>query len=141
MRQQVEESTGHGLGAPAGRPIRLTRPRGMKVLNSALPEALGHGHNHIGTEHLLLAQFHDDGPAARALARLGASESEVRAAITAELAESGLAPGETEATRGTRVRKDPTRQEETERLRREVDRLRERPAARHRVGQSNQTST
>ena len=112
------------------------------MLNSALPEALGHGHNHMGTEHLLLAQFHDDGPAFRALARLGASESEVRAAITAELAESGLAPGETEATRGTRVRKDPTRQEETERLRREVDRLRERPCSTaSSPAKSNQTST
>jgi len=43
----------------------------------------------MGTGHMLLAQFHDDGPAAQALARLGADESNVRTAIAAVLAESG----------------------------------------------------
>jgi hypothetical protein len=38
---------------------------------------------------MLLAQFHDDGPAVQALARLGAGESEVRAAVAAVLAEAG----------------------------------------------------
>lgn len=124
LRQQVEESAGHGPGAPAGRPIRPSRPRGIKVLDSALPEALGRGHNYIGTEHLLLAQFHDDGPAAQALARLGASEGEVRAAITAVLAERRPPGGGTETPRRVRVRKDATG-DEAERLRREAARLRE----------------
>ena len=44
----------------------------------------------MGTGDLLLAQFHDDGPAAQALVRLGAGEREVRAAVTALLAETNL---------------------------------------------------
>jgi hypothetical protein len=93
LRQQVEESIGRGQGAPAG-PIRPSRPRGQKVLNAALPEALVHDTTDMGTGHLLLAQFHDDGAAAQALARLGAGESEVRRTVTAVLAEAGRSPGE-----------------------------------------------
>lgn len=44
-------------------------------------------------EHLLLSQFHD-GPAARALVRLGAGESQVRDAITAVLEAAGPTPRE-----------------------------------------------
>ena len=69
-----------GREAPAGRP---SWPRGQKVLNSALPEALAHGTTDIRTEHILLAQFHDDGPASQALARLGATEERVRDSVTA----------------------------------------------------------
>lgn len=125
LRDRLEEGAGHGPGAPAGQPIRPSRPRGKKVLESALPEALGHGHNYIGTEHLLLAQFHDDGPAARTLAALGASEGEVRAAIAAELSGSALAPGKAEAASRSRPRWIPGRTAEAERLGREIDRLRE----------------
>ena len=82
LRQQVEEIIGHGPGTPDG-PIRPSRPRGQKVLNSALPEALAHGTTDIRTEHILLAQFHDDGPASQALARLGATEERVRDSVTA----------------------------------------------------------
>jgi hypothetical protein len=85
LRQQVEDGIEPGPGSLAG-PVRPSRPRGLKVLNAALPEALGLGTTDMGTEHLLLAQFHDDGAAARALARLGAGESQVRAAVTAVLA-------------------------------------------------------
>jgi hypothetical protein len=88
LRRQVEDSIGHGEGVPAG-PIRPSRPRGQKVLNSALPEALADGTREMGTGHMLLAQFHDDGPAAQALARQGADEETVRAAIAAEVAQSG----------------------------------------------------
>jgi hypothetical protein len=87
LRRQVEDSIGHGEGVPAG-PIRPSGPRGQKVLNSALPEALADGAREMGTGHMLLAQFHDDGPAAQALARHGADEETVRAAIAAELAQS-----------------------------------------------------
>lgn len=85
LRQQVEAGVGRGAETAAGsvRPIRPSRPRGQKVLNSALPEALVDGSTEMGAGHMLLAQFHDDGPAAQALARLGAGESEVRAAVAA----------------------------------------------------------
>jgi prophage maintenance system killer protein len=77
LRRQLEDSIGHGPGRTHG-PVRFSRPRGQKVLISALPEALAHGTTDICTAHLLLAQYHDDGPASRALARLGATEDRVR---------------------------------------------------------------
>jgi hypothetical protein len=93
LRQQVEAGIERGTAAAAEsiRPVRPSRPRGQKVLNSALPEALADGSTEMDTGHMLLAQFHDDGPAAQALARLGAGESEVRAAIAAVLAETRAA--------------------------------------------------
>ncbi len=111
LRRQLHDSLGHGQATPAG-PIRPSRPRGQKTLSSALPEALAlaggradqDGCIHMGTEHLLLAQFHDDGPAAHALARLGAGESQVRDAITAVLEAAGPAPREI-----TRHRQRPKR--------------------------------
>jgi Clp amino terminal domain, pathogenicity island component len=95
LRQQIEAATGRGRGTQSG-PIRPSRPRGLKVINAALPEALVQSHVDrrgrplMGTGDLLLAQFHDDGPAAQALVRLGAGEREVRAAVTALLAETNL---------------------------------------------------
>jgi prophage maintenance system killer protein len=77
LRRQLEESIGHGPGGTYG-PVRFSRPRGQKVLTSALPEALAQGTTDICTAHLLLAQYHDDGPASRTLARLGATEDRVR---------------------------------------------------------------
>jgi prophage maintenance system killer protein len=86
LRQQLEESIGHGPGRTDG-PVRFSRPRGQKVLNSALPEALAHGTD-ICTADLLLAQYHDDGPASRTLARLGATEDRVRDTVAALRAQS-----------------------------------------------------
>ena len=60
------------------------------MLNSALPEALVDGSTEMDTGHMLLAQFHDDGPAVQALARLGAGESEVRAAVAAVVADTAV---------------------------------------------------
>lgn len=77
LRRQLEESVGHGPGGTYG-PVRFSRPRGQKVLTSALPEALAQGTTDICTVHLLLAQYHDDGPASRTLAGLGATEDRVR---------------------------------------------------------------
>jgi prophage maintenance system killer protein len=92
LRRQVEESIGEGPGGTYG-PVRFSRPRGQKVLSSALPEALAHGTAEIGTAHLLLAQYHDDGPAARALTRLGATEARVRDTVaTAAGSPPGPAP-------------------------------------------------
>jgi prophage maintenance system killer protein len=82
LREQLEQSVGHGPGGTYG-PVRFSRPRGQKVLSSALPEALAHGTTEICTAHLLLAQYHDDGTAARTLARLGATEGRVRDAVAA----------------------------------------------------------
>jgi len=82
LRRQLEESIGHGPGRTYG-PVRFSRPRGQKVLGSALPEALAQGTTDICTAHLLLAQYHDDGPASRTLAWLGATEHRVRDTVAA----------------------------------------------------------
>jgi ATP-dependent Clp protease ATP-binding subunit ClpC len=87
LRRQLEESIGHGPGKTYG-PVRFSRPRGQKVLSSALPEALAHGTTDICTADLLLAQYHDDGPASRTLGRLGATEDRVRDTVAALRAQS-----------------------------------------------------
>jgi ATP-dependent Clp protease ATP-binding subunit ClpA len=60
------------------------------LIPAALAEAAAHCDEHIGTRHLLLALYRadDQGPA-QVLTRLGAGESEVRAAIDAILADAG----------------------------------------------------
>jgi prophage maintenance system killer protein len=94
-------------------------PLAMRLMPRALGEAVAHGHDYIGTEHLLLALFcAGDDAAARTLASLGVGESEVRGAVTALLAEAGrIGPGP------HRIRNPVSRDDEIRRLRREVARL------------------
>ena len=57
----------------------LYTPRASLALQSALEEALGLGHNYIGTEHILLGLMRDrDALAARALAGLDVNPESVR---------------------------------------------------------------
>jgi ATP-dependent Clp protease ATP-binding subunit ClpC len=51
------------------------------ALKAAVAEASSLGHDHVGTEHLLLALVHGDGLAAQALRRLGAEYEAVRCHI------------------------------------------------------------
>jgi ATP-dependent Clp protease ATP-binding subunit ClpC len=77
VRQQVEEIIGQGQYAPPGH-IPFT-PRSKRVLELSLSEAVLLGHNHIGTEHILLSLISEgDGMAALVLVRLGAELSRVR---------------------------------------------------------------
>jgi prophage maintenance system killer protein len=94
-------------------------PLAMQVMPRAVGEAVAHGHDYIGTEHILLALFRaGDDTAAQALASLGAGEREVRAAIIALLGEPGP------VRRGPhRARKPVPRDDEIRRLRHEVARL------------------
>jgi ATP-dependent Clp protease ATP-binding subunit ClpA len=63
-------------------PKRFTAD-GRRVLRNALAVALEHGHNYIGTEHLLLGLYREpDSPAAATLAAAGAPEAEVTAHVT-----------------------------------------------------------
>jgi hypothetical protein len=113
VREQLAQATGqHQTPVP-------DLPLPMRVMPRALGEAVAHGHEYIGTEHILLALFHvSDDTAARALAGLGAGEREVRGAVTALLTEAGLlgpAPH--------RIHKLVSRDDEIQRLRLEVARL------------------
>jgi Clp amino terminal domain, pathogenicity island component len=60
-------------------------PRGKKVIQLSVREALYLGHNYVGTEHLLLALFSEDGVAAAVLRELGATDGGVREWVTAAL--------------------------------------------------------
>ncbi len=77
VRQQVEEIIGQGQQAPSGH-IPFT-PRAKKVLELSLRESRQLGHDHIGTEHLLLGLLCEgEGVAAQVLVRLGADLNRVR---------------------------------------------------------------
>jgi ATP-dependent Clp protease ATP-binding subunit ClpA len=91
----------------------------MRLMPRAVGEAVAHGHDYIGTEHILLGLFHaGDDTAARALASLGAGESEVRGAVIALLTEAGrLGP------LPHRIHKAGARNDEIQLLRQEVVRL------------------
>jgi Clp amino terminal domain, pathogenicity island component len=91
-RQQAEQITSQaGLRPRQGRIRRIpVIPEARRTWNAILDEAVAHGHDYIGTEHILLAIFSDqDGAAAQALTGLGAGENEIRSAIAALLAETG----------------------------------------------------
>jgi ATP-dependent Clp protease ATP-binding subunit ClpC len=77
-RQQVESIIGRGQGTVGAGHIPFT-PRGKKVLELSLREALQLGHNYIGTEHILLGLIREgDGVAAQVLVKLGADLNRVR---------------------------------------------------------------
>src|SRR5688500_9389020 len=95
VRQQVEEIIGHGESAPTGH-IPFT-PRAKKVLELSLREALQLGHNHIGTEHILLGLIHEgEGVAAQVLQKLGADFNRVRQQVSQLL--SGYTGGKATAS-------------------------------------------
>ena len=96
LASKVLESLGVGLEAvraevlevvgPAGAlttgPLGFT-PRGKKVMELSLREALQLRHNYIGTEHLLLGLVREgEGVAGQVLARLGADLPRVREEVT-----------------------------------------------------------
>lgn len=61
-------------------------PRARELIREATSEALKLGHNYVGTEHLLLAQFIDkDAIASKVLAALGATHEMVRARVIERL--------------------------------------------------------
>jgi ATP-dependent Clp protease ATP-binding subunit ClpA len=77
-RQQVEEITGRGEPGPQRGHIPFT-PRGKKILQLSLREAIALGHAYIGTEHILLGLLReDDGVAVRVLNGLGVEPNRVR---------------------------------------------------------------
>jgi hypothetical protein len=102
VRAQVEEIIGNGGTAPSGH-IPFT-PRAKKVLELSLREALQLGHNHIGTEHILLGLIREgEGVVAQSLVRLGADLGRVRRAVIALIAgDTSLAAADIGTSRGIR---------------------------------------
>lgn len=84
---QVRALIGTASLPPGPHGERPFTPRAIETLRAAVEEALGLGHNYIGTEHLLLALFRDPGSVAgRSLAVLGATREDVVARVSAKLA-------------------------------------------------------
>ena len=83
-RTDVERIVGRGDGAPSGH-IPFT-PRAKKVLELSLREALGMGHNYIGTEHILLGVVREgEGVAMAVLEERGATPANIRSLVQAAL--------------------------------------------------------
>jgi len=81
-REQVAEIAGAGTGQQSGH-IPFT-PRTKKVLELSLREAQRLGHDHIGTEHILLGLVREaDGVGAQILVRQGASLDRVQEQVLA----------------------------------------------------------
>jgi ATP-dependent Clp protease ATP-binding subunit ClpC len=81
-REQVAEIAGAGTGQPGGH-VPFT-PRTKKVLELSLREAQRLGHDHIGTEHILLGLVREaDGVGAQILERQGASLDRVQEQVLA----------------------------------------------------------
>ena len=89
-REQVAEIAGAGTGQQSGH-IPFT-PRTKKVLELSLREAQRLGHDHIGTEHILLGLAREgEGVGVQVLDRLGASTDRVLAQVPMT---ARAAPGE-----------------------------------------------
>jgi hypothetical protein len=102
-RSRVAEIIGSGGQAPSGH-IPFT-PRAKKVLELGLREALQLGHNHIGTEHILLGLIREgEGVAAQVLTGMGVELAQVRERViqlaSTERAEPQAVPLGSEATPG-----------------------------------------
>jgi ATP-dependent Clp protease ATP-binding subunit ClpC len=77
-RRRVEEIVGRGQADPARRDLPFT-PRGKKVLQLSLREAMALGHGYVGTEHILLGLIREDeGVATRVLDGLGVDPNRIR---------------------------------------------------------------
>jgi ATP-dependent Clp protease ATP-binding subunit ClpA len=75
VRAQVEP----GPGSPDGQ-LPFSR-QAKKALELALREAMSYGHNHIGTEHLLLGLVRGGGEAGELMEKLGADGDRIRAEV------------------------------------------------------------
>jgi ATP-dependent Clp protease ATP-binding subunit ClpC len=105
VRQQIEEITGE-CPEPSGGYAQYTL-RAKKALDLARREALQLGHNHIGTEHILLSLIREgEGPAAQVLFELGADLSRVRQQVLLLLGDDA-GEGEAEAGAGAGVPAGP----------------------------------
>src|SRR5262249_35752517 len=93
VRHAVEREVAPGTSPPVGAP-QFT-PRAKQALEDALREALGLGHNYIGTDHILLGLLsNDESVAAKVLHDLGATHDRAREQIVAVLADRPVPPDE-----------------------------------------------
>jgi ATP-dependent Clp protease ATP-binding subunit ClpC len=85
-RREVGRRVGSGEEVPESSWIPFT-PRAKSVLEHASEEALRLGHDHVGTEHILLAMAGvDQGEGMNALRALGVDATKIRDAVLRMLA-------------------------------------------------------
>jgi hypothetical protein len=85
VREMVAETISLSATLPGGSPAFT--PRAKKVLELSLREAIGLGHNYIGTEHMLLGMVREgEGVAVQVLVSLGADLVHVRETVVRLLA-------------------------------------------------------
>jgi|LSQX01.1.fsa_nt_gb ATP-dependent Clp protease ATP-binding subunit ClpC len=89
VRQQIEKLIGKG-----DQPVRVQgvnyTPRAKKVIELAIEEGQGLGHNYIGTEHLLLGLIREgEGIAAQVLTKMGVDLMKARKSVLSLLGEAG----------------------------------------------------
>ena len=107
-RAKVEELVGKGDSTPTGQ-IPFT-PRAKKVLELSLREALGLGHNYIGTEHVLLGLIREgEGLACQVIVALGADLPAVEGRVRALIGATGVVQAELRTSRGRRLWSSITR--------------------------------
>jgi ATP-dependent Clp protease ATP-binding subunit ClpC len=88
VRRRVARIVGRGDTAPTGQ-IPFT-PRATKVFELALREAQSFGHEHVGSEHILLGLVREnEGVAARILLDLGTDAETIRAELLRMLGATG----------------------------------------------------
>ena len=91
-RELVVETIGPSPGIGEGGKPPFT-PRAKKVLELALHEALGLGHNYIGTEHILLGILAEgEGVGAQVLIKEGHALSDVRAVVLSHVQDAANPP-------------------------------------------------
>ena len=120
-RAHVAAIVGQGDEVVATGQIPFT-PRAKKVLELSLQEALALGHNHIGTEHILLGLARESrGVAMRVLLELGADAEMIRKEVLRVLAGAGARPRvdwevATQPARSARTQRSVTASRSSERL-------------------------
>lgn len=99
VRHQVIATLGQQHAPPAGEAVTprqygRTEPSADRVLAFALDLAKTLGHEHLGTEHVLLALISVDSPASRVLASLGVTYDKALASVTTLVPRRDVTPTE-----------------------------------------------
>src|SRR5688572_17520009 len=107
VRRNVEETVKPGRVDSSGRQDLPYTSRAKKILELAMSEARELGHNHVGTEHLLMGLLREEkGIAAQVLTHSGLTIDNARTELLSVVAER---PESSKSTVPTRVHRDGNR--------------------------------
>ena len=90
LKNAVIEAVGEGQ---SGAPVQGFTPRGKRIIELAIAEATRHGHNFVGTEHILMGLLREsDCVAAQLLANLGADPRQLYGTLEQMTGSAGAEP-------------------------------------------------